>query len=308
VTVARPGIGGANVTIGIDLGGTGTRVVALDANGAVAGQLTLPTPAGETGAAMDMLVGAVRNVGAGMQVTAVGIGASGPVTMDGVIRNPATLPSFSDLDLCGRVSQRLGYRCVIDNDAAAAAVGEFTYGAGRGSAALLVVTLGTGIGVAVVFAGRLFRAGDGSHPEAGHIAVGDAPSPCYCGLAHCWEQAASRTALERLLAGDVADAADLARSGDTLAAAAFERYGVQVAAGLSTLLTIFRPDRVVIGGSAAQYLDLFSAALTRGLERAPGYCRTPPVVAADLGDLAGAIGAAVLARPSAPVGHCDGLG
>jgi glucokinase len=231
VIVAGTDIAGARVTVGVDLGGTGTRVVTLGANGDMTRYLTLPTPGGEPGAAVDTLVGAVRDISDGMQVTAVGIGASGPVTPDGVIRNSDTLPAFSDLDLCGAVSQRWGYGCVIDNDAAAAAIGESAYGAGRGSAALLVVTLGTGIGVAVVRRGQLLRAGDGSHPEAGHIAVGDAPSACYCGLADCWEQAASRTALERLMAADLADAADRARSGDAHAAAAFGRYGARVAAG-----------------------------------------------------------------------------
>jgi glucokinase len=200
-------------------------------------------------------------------VAAAGIGASGPVTAAGIIDNPATLPGYTGLDLCADIEKGTGWPCVIDNDAAAAAIGEYRYGAGRGSRTGLVVTLGTGIGVGVVTGGQLVRAGDGTHPEAGHIAVPDAPVPCYCGLARCWEQAASRTALEALTGADPAAVAAAARGGDV---------------------------------RAAQYLDLFAGALTAGLDRHAPYQWTPPIVPAALAGLSGAIGAATQARGSIP--------
>ena len=80
------------------------------------------------------------------------------------------------------LSERLGVPCVIDNDAVTAAIGEHAYGAGRDSSGLLVVTLGTGVGVAALIRGRPVRGADGGHPEAGHIAVSGPPAPCYCGL------------------------------------------------------------------------------------------------------------------------------
>jgi glucokinase len=308
-----PGHGGARsrpVTLGVDLGGTGTRVVALDPGGAVIRSETFRTAEvaapghdarGRSSGALQGLLARLAGVGRDLDVAGVGIGASGPVAADGIIDNVATLPAYTGLDLCSFINGATGWRCVIDNDAAAAAAGEYAYGAGRGSRTCVVVTLGTGIGVGVVTGGELFRAGDGTHPETGHIAVHEAPVPCYCGLPHCWEQAASRTALERLTgaacaAVTPAEAASAARGGDAGARRAFERYGVQLAAGLGTLLTVFRPDRVVLGGSAAQYLDLFAAALTAALGRQAPYQWTPPILAAELGDLAGAVGAAVLAR------------
>jgi glucokinase len=286
------------VTLGVDLGGTGTRVVALGADGAVLAQATFRT-ATDDGAAQRLL-GHLTDVARGHEVAAVGIGASGPVSAAGIIENPATLPGYSGLDLCADIEKGTGWPCVIDNDAAAAAIGEYRYGAGRGSRTGLVVTLGTGIGVGLVAGGQLVRAGDGTHPEAGHIAVPDAPVPCYCGLARCWEQAASRTALEALTGDDPAVVAAAARDGDVRAAQSFERYGQLLASGLGTLLTVFRPDRVVLGGSAAQYLDLFAAALAAGLDRDAPYQWAPPVVPAELAELSGAIGAAVLARGSIP--------
>ena len=303
------------MTLGVDLGGTGTRIVALGPEGTVTRRATFRTAAGAaaddsadsgrgTAAAVQGLLGSLAGIARDRDVRAVGIGASGPVTADGVIDNQATLPAYTGVDLSQVIERETGWPCVIDNDAAAAAIGEYTYGAGRGSSTCVVVTLGTGIGVGVVASGQLLRAGDRTHPEAGHIAVRDAPVPCYCGLPHCWEQAASRTALEGLTRANAAGAdpaavASAARGGDAGAVGSFVRYGQRLASGLGTLLTIFRPDRVVLGGSAAQYLDLFAAPLIAALDRNAPYQWTPPILAAELGDLAGAVGAAVLARAAA---------
>jgi glucokinase len=290
------------ITVGVDLGGTGTRVVALDADGVVVHEHSSPTPARPAGAVAG-LIGAitVSISGAGPGLRAVGIGASGPVDRQGVIRNAETLPAFSGLRLAPVIGERLGVPCVIDNDAAAAAIGEHAYGAGRGSTGLLVITLGTGVGVAALTGGRPFRGADGTHPEAGHIPVCGPPAPCYCGLPACWERLASRTALDQLAsrAGHPADAlAGRARDGDAAAAQVFGTYGERVGTGLVTLLAIFRPDRVVVAGGAARFLDLFGDGLRHSLNRSPKYNPKPSVVAAKLGDLSGAIGAAVMARPS----------
>jgi glucokinase len=286
------------VTVGADLGGTGTRIVSLDGNGVVLHQLSSPTPTSSAGAVPD-LISAIARAAAGRELCGVGIGASGPVDRAGVIRNTETLPAFSNIQIAPVIGERLGVPCVIDNDAAAAAAGEHAYGAGRGSAGLLVITLGTGVGVAALAGGRPFRGGDGGHPEAGHIPVGGPPAPCYCGLPSCWEQRASRTALDQL-AGQATEAlAGQARGGDVTAARVFDAYGERVGAGLVTLLAIFRPDRVVVAGGAARFLDLFGRGLRRSLERGPKYTPKPVVAAAELGDLSGAIGAAVMARESA---------
>ena len=275
-------------------------MLALAPDGTVLHQASFPTARHPSPDAVGGLLAAIgaaaEAVGEGAEITGVGIGASGPVTPDGIIDNPATLPAFTGLDLRAAIQDALGLGCVIENDAAAAAIGEHTHGAGHGSRTSLTVTLGTGIGVALIADGRLLRAADGSHPEAGHIAVPDAPAPCYCGLPSCWEQAASRTALDAMTDFDPVGAADAARRGDAQAVRTFEHYGGQIAAGLATLLTVFRPDRVVLGGSGARYLDLYTRALRTGLERNAPYRWTPPILPARLGDLAGAVGAAVLAR------------
>ena len=285
------------VTVGVDLGGTGTRIAVLGNDGVVVRHVTRPTATGIPPAqAIADLAHAITTATADLEIRGIGIGATGPVDAHGVIRNPETLPAFSDVEITSILSGRLGAPCVIDNDAVTAAIGEHAYGAGRDSAGLLVITLGTGVGVAALVRGRPVRGADGCHPEAGHIAVSGPPAPCYCGLPTCWEQLASRTALHQLAAGEIGELAGKARGGDTAAGQVFDTYGERVGAGLATLLTIFRPDRVILGGSAAQYADLFEHGLHQSLNRAAMYTRTPALVTAELGNLAGAIGAAVIGR------------
>lgn len=285
------------VTVGVDLGGTGTRIAALGNDGVVLRHITRPTATGiQVAQAIADLADMIVTATAGLEIRGIGIGATGPVDAQGVIRNPETLTAFSNVEIASILSDHLGAPCVIDNDAVTAAIGEHAYGAGRGSAGLLVITLGTGVGVAALIRGQPVRGADGCHPEAGHIAVSGPPAPCYCGLPTCWEQLASRAALHQLAAGEIHELAGKARGGDTAASQVFDTYGERVGAGLTTLLTIFRPDRVIIGGSAAQYADLFEHGLHQGLNRAAMYTRTPALATAELGNLAGAIGAAVIGR------------
>ena len=284
------------VTVGVDIGGTGTRLVALDSSGVIHQELRRATPPPGTSDVVGALAGLVAEVAGNTRPTAIGIGASGPVDADGIIRNPDTLAAYSGLALTEALSDRLGLRCVIDNDAVTAAIGEQWLGAGRGSRALLTVTLGTGIGVAMLVDGRPVRSADGTHPEGGHIAVAGPTAPCYCWLDPCWEQLASRTALDRLTHGRTAEVADHARRQDAAAQNLFHTYGARVGAGLATLATIYRPDRIVLGGAAAQYLDVFIDSLRESMDRPANFAWTGQITAAELGDIAGAVGGAVLAR------------
>lgn len=290
--------------VGIDLGGTKTRLVLVDAAGRVLadrGRVTATYGAGP--AALDGLAADVRQLAGSGDLDGVGVGASGPVLPDGVIDNPDTLPGFSGISLAGGLSERLGVPCRVDNDALAAALGEWSCGAGWGARRLLMVTLGTGIGVGVVADGHPYTGSDGINPEGGHIPVEGDGHPCYCGLANCWEQVASRTALQALAMA--AAPADVAAGGPQHAVAhlarrtptdeVFSRYGRQVALGLTTLLTVHRPDVVVLGGSAAEHLELLEPGLRAGLAgRPPSYYAPFALRRAALGDLSGAIGAACL--------------
>ncbi|GAA4396505.1 ROK family protein [Tsukamurella soli] len=297
---------GRGPAVGIDLGGTGPRVVVLDGDEVVA-RVSRATPTGfgtRTGA-VDFLVSAAAPLltKTGPGPLSVGIGASGPIDVDGVIRNPATLPGFSGVALLDGLQQRLGAQTVaIDNDAVTAALYDTRRGvaAGRGSA--LVVTLGTGVGTCVVRDHAPWRGADGVHPEAGHLTV-DGGAPCYCGRTACWEQVAARSALqrsaERLVPGTAGAAAidavvDRSAAGDHAARELFEDFGSHVAAGLADLLTVHRCECVVLGGGGARYASAFLPAVRDGLGRVVDCFPMPELLVSDSDAYAGAVGAALL--------------
>jgi predicted NBD/HSP70 family sugar kinase len=193
---------------------------------------------------------------------------------------------FNDLNLATLMSERLDCTVVIDNDAVAFGLAESKWGSAASHSSILVVTLGTGIGTALISSGRPLRASDGQHPEGGHISVPDG-GPCYCGLSSCWEPVASRTALDKLQTEYGLEAGQLPPE-------AWSRYAEAVAVGLDTHLTIHRPEAVVLAGSAARYFPAFGDALRKAL-RDRGASALKWLGATTLGD-AGAEGACLLAE------------
>jgi glucokinase len=295
------------VRAGIDLGGTGVRIV-ISSEGRELACLTVPTASfGPLSSAerVARLAGSVRDlIPNGQRLLSLGIGASGPVNMGtGVIENDATLPAFSRFPLVDELSNALDLKVCIDNDAVTAALGEYYLGAGIGSERMLMVTLGTGIGVALLIDGRPFRAADGSHPEAGHIPVSGNPIQCYCGLQGCWECLASRTWLQgelQTLLPDVAyENQDLPFyrkqcKQDPRVQNVFDRYGRYVGRGLNTLLMLYGPDITILSGSAARLYPLYQAGVEESLKRSAGFTVSSKIVQSLLGDAAGAAGAALL--------------
>jgi len=288
--------------VGIDIGGTASRTIVMRGEEVIASRID-STPASPS-VALDALTGWVGRVvqEAGLEpgeLGRIGIGASGPVDAGGVIRNPDTLPAFTGLDVVDTLARAFGVPVVMDNDAAAAAVGEHWQGAGKGASALLVVTLGTGVGVAVVREGRPFRGGDGLHPEAGHLTVPGDPAPCYCGRQTCLEQTASRASLQHRAekargSADLGELAAAAATGEAAAVDVLTTYGRRVGDGVVELATQHRPDVVVLAGSAARCFVHFRTALQKQLATMTSAPK-PDVRVTALGDVAGAIGAARLA-------------
>lgn len=310
-TTSTPGEAG--LVVGIDIGGTGTRFVAADAATlTVTGRATVPTPAEGTHPEViaDLLTAQIDHVARGRRPLAVGVGASGPIDLDGIIRNPDTLPALTGLPLLEMLKATTDGPAVVDNDAVCAALAEHALGAAQGSRRSLHITLGTGIGVCLLLDDQPFRLPDGTHPEGGHITVATPTRPCYCGRGSCWEQAASRRALQHAAADllrqpshdqrVLPELADRADHHDPAALAIYQRYGQAVADGLGTLLTLYGPTTVVLGGSAAQHLHHYQSAITQSL--APLRAWIPPhqIVRTRLDDYGGAIGGAVLAVAALP--------
>lgn len=303
--------------IGIDVGGTKCLGVVLDEGGSVVGEHRVATPDGAD-AVLDAIAGVAVALGCGPDVT-VGVGVPGLVDADGVLAFAANLPGVADLPVRAALQQRLsGVRVTVDNDANCAAWAEHRLGAAQGSVHAVLATLGTGIGGGVISAGRLVRGAHGFAGEIGHMVVDPAGPPCSCGSRGCWERLASGDALGAL-ARRAVESGRAARVGElagghpqgvrgehvTQAAAegdegALEVVGVfawWLALGLANLANLLDPDRFVIGGGLVEAGDVVLAPartafsqLLQGADHRPDV----PIVAAVMGERAGAVGAALL--------------
>jgi glucokinase len=273
------------VWVGIDLGGTGTRVLVATQEGSPTGEIAVPT-SDFLGDPVRRLVDVVRGLlPPRARVEGIGIGASGPVDLrTGLIANPDTLPAFTGIPLADELASALGAPAWIDNDAVVAGLAEVTVGGAAGYPSALCVTLGTGIGAVMIQGGMPVRAADGQHPEAGHIPVAGQGHPCYCGLSQCWEQVASRTALDAMAGSE-------SRGPEVWSA-----YAARLAGGLVTLLTLYHPACVVIGGSVARWWPDLASPLRSSLSAYREADPALPILASDLGAYAGALGAVALAR------------
>lgn len=289
----------AGATIGVDVGGTFLKAVRLGSDRTVERRLSRPTPS--TGAGVvEAIVEAIDEIGPG---TAVGVGLAGLVDHEhGTLLWGPHLP-FPGLEVGPEVAAASRLPVVVDNDANLAVVAESTIGAAEGRRHVVLVTLGTGIGVGVRFDGRLLR-GRGHAGEAGHIVV--APSSttrCACGRRGCWEAQVSGSALDasaRSLLGDEAKAADLvaaARTGDPGAAEILDEAGERLADGLEILLLVLDPEVIVVGGAVAAAGPLLLEPARRRLAGTEGAAHrgVTDVVEGRLGADAGAIGAALAA-------------
>jgi glucokinase len=301
-------------TIGVDLGGTkllGVRMV----NNDIVDQVSLTSPGGPD----ELLAAAIEAIRAiwGDGVEAVGIGIAGLVRWpDGVfVWGPhvagAGVPIRSVLE------SELGVPVVVENDANAAAWGELHLGAARGYEHVLLVTLGTGIGGAIVVDGRIYR-GTSFAGEWGHMVFDAAGLLCDCGKLGCWETVASGPALVRLtrrflaqnsdgalahrLRGDeltgeaVTRAAD---AGDESARSLVAQVGSALGRGLCNLIAVFDPEVVIVGGGLGSVGEsLLGPARRVAADALHGgsHRMLPPILVAGLGPAAGAVGAALLAE------------
>ncbi len=322
------------VTIGIDMGGTKVLGLAVDDEGVVLSEVRVATPgrrsAGENepdGEGSELVIEALASVTEQLrdsidaEVTSVGVGAPGLVDNTGVLRFAPNLPRGTGLDVVGRLSTRLGgMRTVVDNDATCATVAEWAFGAGTGVTDAVMVTLGTGIGGGIIAGGHVVRGASGFAGEIGHMVVDPTGPVCPCGKRGCWERFASGSGLGRL-ARDAAHAGRLdevvglaggdaesvrgehvtmaAKAGDAGALAVLGELGWWLALGLSNLALVLDPAVMVYGGGLVEtvtlVLDKVQAAFD-GLLEGHAYRPQVKIVPALLGERAGAIGAALVAR------------
>ncbi len=297
--------------LGIDIGGTKIAVAAIDQTGTIHAQEAFATEAeqGFERAAGRMVEMADRVLSlAGWrreQLCGVGVGCAGPVSAErGTINNPYTLPTWHDCDIVGRLRREFDRPAYLENDADAAALGEWFAGAARGSNRVVMLTLGTGVGGGVVIDGEVYRGAGGEHPELGHMPIAESGPECYCGTRGCLETIASGTgiALAGASAGWSASRAvfEAAEGGDAAALAIIERVGDALAMATWTILHTFLPEVIVLGGGIGDvHFERFAPAMAA---RIPLATMVPAggtrVVRATLGNDAGLVGAASLALPA----------
>jgi len=246
---------------------------------------------------IETLLGLIRRVLSESHVSssvpsAIGIAISGPVDVNtGIVNNPYTLGGWPSTDILSPFRAAFpGATVIAENDANAAAMGEWCMGVGRGTKRFVLVTLGTGVGVGFVVDGKIQRGGKGDHGEAGHLVLDPSGPPCYCGANGCWEVLASGTALSKHLKNSSGMDSDHYLR-------AIEQAAHWTGLALVNLCAVFSPDAIAIGGGAGAQFDLMEKKIAEMMHRHRRLIPTDvPVLAAQTGDDAGLIGAALLAQ------------
>ena len=311
-----------SLACGIDVGGTKIAAGVVDEKGNILEELRVESPAKDVSAIEAAIERLVTELRTRHPIEAVGVGAAGYIDRARAVVLFAPNLAWSDLDLKTDLERTLGLPVVVENDANAAAWGEFQFGAGHDVDDLLLVTVGTGVGGGVVLDGALYRGAFGVGAEIGHMRVVPDGILCGCGNRGCFEKYASGSALVRsvraaarggsLLAAGLVErvggdpdeitgplVTDAARDGDVFAIEQLAAVGRWLGEGIASLAAILDPAVVVVGGgvSAADDLILEPARSAFGAQlTGRGYRPMLEIRRARLGNRAGLIGAADLTR------------
>lgn len=278
---------------GIDIGGTKCLGVVVDENGVVVGSVRKPTPIAAELA--DLLLEITDELG---PHESLGVGVPGLITPDGVIRASPNLKGASEFPLQAQLESKFGKRVWVDNDATAACLAEWKLGAARGHSDVWMVTLGTGIGGGLVSGGVLQHGANGFAGEIGHVVVDPNGPLCPCGRRGCWERYASGTGLAFLAGGELGESL-IARAinGEPDAQAVLDDFSKWIALGLANLTNTTDPSCIVLGGGLVTSSEILMPAIRRWYGEmlySSSHRSNPELRPAELGEYAGAIGAALL--------------
>jgi glucokinase len=311
------------LSIGIDVGGTKILGGVVDDKGVVLARARKDTPRQGGAALTQTIAETVKELMLDHKVESVGVSAAGFVSSDRktMLATP-NIADWNDVDLDSQLKSLIGLPVVIENDANAAAWGEAKFGAGRKQNHMMMLTVGTGIGGGIVVDGQLYRGAFGIAAEFGHMRVVPEGHICGCGARGCFEQYASGNALLRhareainaspevarnlLSRGDGTVAGltgqiitQAAQEADPIALAAFNTTGQWLGAGIASLAVLLDPACVVIGGGVIDAGEILLAPTRESLERTMPFAGKhpyPELIAAELGNDAGLVGVADLAR------------
>lgn len=310
-------------TIGIDVGGTKVLGGVVTESGEILTTARRDTPR-EGGRALTQAIADVANeLSREFQVESIGVSAAGFISSDRqtILATP-NIAGWNGVNLDKELTEILGKRIVLENDANAAAWGEFKFGAGRGRKDLMLLTLGTGVGGGLILDGALFRGAFGIGAELGHLRIVPDGHLCGCGMRGCLEQYASGSALLRHAREAISASPDTARNllsrgdgtldglrgqhiteaareGDPVALAAFNTLASYLGAGIASLCAVIDPSCIVLGGGVIDAGELFLGPTREAALRLipfSGKHPYPEIVPAELGNSAGLVGVADLSR------------
>ena len=313
--------------IGIDIGGTKTFGVAVNESGDLLEERLLPTPQGAAeliGTTSSMYFELSERVAQSsperFEVLGLGIGIAGLVDIDGKLRRAPNLVEVDGLDIGPILKSKLGVPVYVDNDVNCAALAELSDGVAASANNSLLVTLGTGIGGALIVDGRIHRGAFGMAGEPGHMIVDPRGLICACGKQGCWEAYASAAGLKNLaidrakngrlqqindkVQGDLneiasEDITQAARRGDIQSVELIDDFAYWIALGLTNCAALLDPELIIIGGGLVAEWDLLGDRIRHSFDElllASTQRNRIPIKPAENGKAAGAIGATLLGR------------
>ncbi|MFH7242892.1 MAG: ROK family protein [Spirulina sp.] len=291
----------AQQVIGIDLGGSAIKLGRFTVNGDCVAELTVPTPQPSTPAAVVSAIAvAIDQLDPHRKAGAIGLGTPGPADAAGrVARVAINLAGWRDVPIADWLEEKTGRPTLVANDANCAGLGEAWLGAGRHFQDLILLTLGTGVGGAVVLNGELFVGRQGTAAELGLITLNPDGPPCNSGNRGSLEQYCSVQAIQRQTGRSPAELYQQAQAGDGEAITFWQTYGRWLGAGLASLVYVLTPEAIILGGGVSAAADLFLPTVLQELEERvlPSSREGLRVLIAELGNRAGMVGAARLALP-----------
>lgn len=316
--------------IALDLGGTQVRAALVDRNGKIHNRVATPTGTahGPEVILQQMCNAALATINGvdPERILGVGVCAPGPLNAsEGISLSMPTIRGFENVNLRIPLEQALGFPVWFENDASAAALGEWRFGAGMGLHNFVYITVSTGIGGGVVVDNRLMRGRLGLAGEVGHMTILHKGDTCSCGNNGCWEAYASGTAFMRRARARVESSSvtllsdcpaplhgqaifDAAAKGDPLALALVSEEAEFLGIGIANLLHLYSPEVIIVGGGMSTHLEVLRPGISAKVREAAmkGF-EDIPVVRATLDGNSGLIGAAVLVFDAVPAVSQFGL-
>ncbi len=284
--------------IGIDLGGTAIKLGRYDAQGTCAASVTVPTPQPpQPEQVVEAMVAAIAQVDPQNEAIALGVGTPGPADAAGRVARVAINLGWQDVPLADWLEARTGKPTVLANDANCAGLGESWLGAGRNFRDVILLTLGTGVGGAIVLDGRLFSGRQGTGGELGLITLNPQGPECNSGNRGSLEQYCSVQAIRRRTGLEPGELGRRAKAGDREAIAFWQEYGRDLGAGIASLVYVLTPEAVILSGGISASFEFFYPTLWEELQTRvlPSSREGLRVLPAALGNQAGEVGAAKLA-------------